>query len=100
MTPLLLLLSLLQIEAKDRCVLVGAEVRKSPPQIELRWNEDPKATGYAIFRKAPSATTWGDPRLTLDSKETRYADTEVEVGVAYEYMVLKSGMAGDKAYKG
>ncbi len=96
----LLLLSLLQIDARDRCVLVSAEVRKSPPQIELKWNEDPKATGYAIFRKAPSASAWGDPRLTLDAKETRWTDSEVEVGTPYEYMVLKSSKAGDKTFKG
>ncbi|HXU10331.1 MAG TPA: hypothetical protein VN898_00050, partial [Candidatus Binatia bacterium] len=56
----LALLALLQVEARDRCVLVTAEARKSPPQIELRWPVDPKATGYSVFRKSPSAASWGD----------------------------------------
>ena len=34
---ILALVALLQIEARDRCVLVTAEARKSPPQIELKW---------------------------------------------------------------
>src|SRR6185436_20713694 len=91
---------LAQIEAKDRCVLVTAEVRKAPPQIELRWPADPKATGYAIFRKAPSDSSWGEERASLCDRETRYVDSDVEVGVAYEYKVQKAAQAGDKTFKG
>lgn len=97
---LLLLAALLQIEPRDRCVLVDADVRKSPPQIELRWIPDPKAGAYNVFRKAPGDFTWTDISETLDGKETKYVDSNVQVGVAYEYKILKSGMAGDKAYKG
>jgi hypothetical protein len=96
----LVLALLLQIEAKDRCVLVSAEVRKSPPQIELRWPADPKATGYTVYRKKPSATEWGAERATLEATQTRYADTEVDVGVLYEYKVLKSAQAQEKTFKG
>jgi hypothetical protein len=97
---LFLLLGLLQVEPRDRCVLVGAEVRKSPPQIELRWTADPKAGAYNVFRKSPSDSTWAEIGETLDGKDTRYVDTAVQAGVAYEYKILKSGMAGEKAYKG
>jgi len=97
---LLLLLGLLQIEPRDRCVLVSAEVQKSPPRIELRWAADPKATAYEVFRKAPSDSAWIQAGAPLDAKETRYVDTSVQVGVAYEYKILKSGQAGDKAFKG
>jgi hypothetical protein len=97
---LLALLVLLQIDAKDRCVLVSAEVKRSPAQIELRWPADPKATGYAVYRKNPSAGSWGEERVALEAKETRYVDTDVEVGVAYEYKVQKAAQAGDKAFMG
>src|SRR4051812_25475466 len=98
---LLLLITVLQaqIEPRDRCVLVSAEVRTSPPQIELRWPADPKATGYAIFRKTPSAASWGDERAALPAAETRYVDSEVELGVAYEYKVQKAAQAADKTFK-
>jgi hypothetical protein len=97
---LLLVCSLLQIEAKDRCVLVTAEVRKEPPQIELRWPADPKATAYTVSRKAPSDAAWIDVGEALDAKETHYVDASVQVGVAYEYRILKSAQAGDKPFKG
>jgi len=100
MPVLLAALLLAQIDAKDRCVLVTAEVRKSPPQIELRWPPDPKATGYSIYRKTPSAGSWGDERAELCDRETRYVDSDVEVGVAYEYKVQKASQAGDKTFKG
>ena len=32
--------------------------------------------------------------------ETRYVDSEVELGVAYEYKVQKAAQAGDKTFKG
>src|SRR5215210_5929206 len=88
------------IEAKDRCVLLSAEARKSPPQIELHWPADSKAAGYAVHRKAPTAAAWGDARATLDAKATGYVDAEVELGVAYEYKVVKSAQSGDKPFKG
>lgn len=97
---LLALLALVQMEAKDRCVLLTAEARATPPRIELRWPADPKASGYAVYRKTPDAASWGEVRATVDAKENRYADDEVEVGVAYEYAVVKSGQAGDKPFKG
>ncbi len=99
---ILLLISILQaqIEPRDRCVLVSAEVRKEPPQIELRWPADAKATGYAIFRKTPSAASWGDERASLAATETHYVDSEVELGVAYEYKVQKAAKAGEKTFKG
>lgn len=97
---LLLLMALVQVEPRDRCVLLSAEVRKTPPRIELRWPADPKATGYAVFRKLPSESTWVESGGALDAKETHYVDDQVQVGVAYEYKVLKSATAADKPFKG
>src|SRR5258708_505464 len=97
---LLLLLGLLQVEPRDRCVLLSAEVKKSPPQIELRWTADPKASAYSVFRKAPTDAGWVETGFPLEGAATTYADTSVQVGVAYEYKVLKSAQAGDKPFKG
>lgn len=97
---LVLLLGLVQIEPRDRCVLLSAEVQKSPPRIELRWPADLKATGYAVFRKAPADAAWVEAGPALDAKETHYVDATVQVGTAYEYKVLKAGTAGDKTFRG
>lgn len=96
----LALLTLLQIEARDRCVLVTAETRKSPPQIELKWPADSKASSYSIFRKSPAAPSWGDERAGADPKENRYVDGDVQAGITYEYKVVKTGKAGDKEFRG
>jgi len=96
----LALLTLLQIEARDRCVLVTAETRTSPPQIELNWPSDPKAASYSVFRKSPAAASWGDERAAVDPKDNRYVDTDVQVGTAYEYKVVKTAKAGDKEFRG
>src|SRR5438105_2316318 len=85
---LLLVLGLLQIEPRDRCVLLSADVQKAPPRIELRWTADPKATGYSVFRKAPTDAGWVETGMPLEATETHYVDTSVQVGVAYEYKVL------------
>src|SRR4030095_7252829 len=80
--------------------LVTAETRKSPPQIELKWPADSKAASYSIFRKSPAAPSWGDERAGADPKENRYVDGDVQVGVPYEYKVVKTAKAGDKEFRG
>ena len=97
---LLLLLGLLQIEPRDRCVLLSAEVKKAPPQIELRWTADPKASAYSVFRKAPTDAGWVEMGSPLEGTATTFADSTVQLGIAYEYKVLKSAQAGDKPFKG
>jgi hypothetical protein len=88
------------LEAKDRCVLVSAEVRAAPPQIELKWTADPKATEYAVYRRGLSDPTWGSSLGRVEPKEGRYADGDVKVGEVYEYKVVKSGQAGTAAFEG
>jgi hypothetical protein len=97
---LLLLGLLLQVEPRDRCVLLSAEVQKSPPRIEIRWTPDPKATSYTVYRKYPGDAGWVESGPPLDGKETKFEDATIQVGVAYEYKVLKAGQAGDKSFKG
>src|SRR5262249_47391247 len=96
----LAILALLQIEARDRCVLLTAETRTTPTQIELKWPADPKAASYSVFRKTPTAASWGDERAAVDAKENRYVDSDVQIGVAYEYKVVKTAKAGDKEFRG
>lgn len=78
---MLLLLALLQgVEAKDRCVLVGAEIRREPPRISLRWPDDPKALEYKVFRRA--GAEWSPLEGVVDD--------DVRPGETYEYKVVKS----------
>jgi hypothetical protein len=97
---LLLLATVLQVEPRDRCVLLSAEVQKSPPRVELHWTADPKATSYTVYRKAPTDAGWVEAGAPLDGKDTAFADASVHVGIAYEYKVQKAGQAGDKSFRG
>lgn len=96
----LFLAALLQVEPRDRCVLLSAEVEKSPPRIVLRWIPDPKATTYTVYRKAPSDAGWVEAGPRLEGKESSFADLSVQVGIPYEYKVLKAGQAGEKPFRG
>lgn len=93
---MILLLALLQgIEAKDRCVLVSAEARLSPPRLSLRWPADPKAVEYKVYRRGTS--DWGEPRA---AGPAGWDDDDVKAGEAYEYKVVKIAKAGEKGFEG
>src|SRR5213593_3394688 len=71
-------------------VEVSAAVQTSPPQIILSWPQDTYTTptSYTVYRKAPSASSWG-AGTTLPGTATTYTDTSVAVGTAYEYQITK-----------
>jgi len=77
-------------------VQVSATVQASaPPQITLNWEPDPYgANSYAIWRKAKSDTNWGPVIATLPGSALSYTDTNVAVGVAYEYQFIKQATLG------
>jgi hypothetical protein len=71
-------------------VQVSASVQSSPPQITLSWPQDVYIVpnSYTVYRKAPNATSWG-PGTTLPGTTTSYVDSNVSVGTAYEYQIVK-----------
>jgi hypothetical protein len=76
-------------------VQISAVVQSNPPQIRLNWEPDPYgAKSYAIYRKAKTATAWGDPIATLNGSFTNYADLNVIVGSNYEYQIYKVATLG------
>lgn len=72
-------------------VQVSANVQESPALITLTWPQDTymAPNSYTIYRKAPGATSWGTG-TTLPGTSTSYTDSNVSVGTAYEYQVVKS----------
>src|SRR5215471_16182788 len=74
----------------EYAVEASAFVQASPPQITLTWPQDrcllPK--GYTIYRKALDATAWGQG-VSLPPSAQTYVDTNVVVGAAYEYQIVK-----------
>ncbi|MBU6400542.1 MAG: fibronectin type III domain-containing protein, partial [Verrucomicrobia bacterium] len=75
----------------DYAVQVSAQVQTSPPQIALSWPQDTYAVpnSYTVYRKAPNDTSWGSG-VTVSGATTSYVDSNVTVGTAYEYQVVKT----------
>lgn len=71
-------------------VQADSVIELAPPKITLRWTQDTAGTpaSYTVYRKAPSATSWG-VGTTLPGHVTTYADTSVTVGQPYEYRIVK-----------
>lgn len=73
------------------CVQVSAQVQAAPPRIRLSWPADGSInpSGYAVYRKWPEQSWWGRG-LELPPGATGFTDTNVQVGVGYEYQVIKT----------
>src|SRR6266850_1676693 len=80
-------------------VQISAVVQVSPPQITLHWQPDDfGANSYRIFRKSPSANSWGSPLATLPGSVSSYTDSGVAVGSTYEYQIIKAATLGYTGY--
>ncbi len=82
-------------------VEISATVQVSPAQITLSWTQDTNGApaSYTIYRKAPSATSWGNPLATVGGSTTSFADAAVAAGSVYEYQIVKDFTA-ERAYRG
>ncbi len=85
---LLPLFSLAQA-ASSYAVHLQIEVLESPNRLELSWTSDASATSYNIYRKTPSAQTFGAIYATVTGSDTTYIDTDITIGEAYEYAIRK-----------
>ena len=72
-------------------VQVSATVQESPPRITLSWPQDTSGTpsGHTVYRKSLGSTFWGSG-AALAGSAASYVDTNVAVGSAYEYQIVKS----------
>lgn len=63
----------------------------SPAQITLDWKQDTTGTptSYAVYRKLPTAISWGSPIAVLPGSSVSFTDTNVVAGSAYEYQIVK-----------
>ncbi len=82
-------------------VEMTAVAQVSPAQITLTWKQDTNRTpaSYAVYRKSPTAGTWGVPIAMLAGSSTSYADTSVVVETVYEYQIVKE-VPGAGGYRG
>src|SRR5215208_6231600 len=80
-------------------VEVAASVQGSPPGITLSWRDDfYGVNSFTIFRKSRDSTSWGTPLANLPGSSLSYTDTNVTVGVPYEYQIVKHATLGYTGY--
>ncbi|MEZ4756941.1 MAG: fibronectin type III domain-containing protein [Flavobacteriales bacterium] len=91
-----LLVHVLQAQTVSRsaAVQLSATVQNGPPSITLTWATHPNTTGFTIYRKLRSATSWGSAIATAPGSATSYTDNSVSAGTAYEYRVVRSASSG------
>src|SRR3954466_12365113 len=86
-----------QLTPRQYAVEVTASVQTAPPQVRLQWPADANATGYTIWRKLPTATTW-TTLTSVAGSATGYTDGNVSASGVYEYRINKSSSLGITAY--
>lgn len=74
----------------NKAVTPKATVQSSPsPAITVTWPpwSVSGATGWKVYRKSPSSSSWGTALADLPLSTTSWTDTGVVTGVAYDYRV-------------
>lgn len=87
-----------QAKTVDYCVLVTAEIQKSPASIQLKWPVNSTALSYNIGRKSKYEKAFTSLATNLPGNATGYTDNSVQAGVEYEYTVVRTHTGGFNAY--
>lgn len=77
-----------------RSIMVEADASASPLNITLKWVTQVASTGYTIYRKLKSSTSWGTAITTLPGTATQYVDSTVSEDIYYEYQVVRTSASG------
>jgi hypothetical protein len=80
-----------QSSSQRSVVRMAATVSAGPPSITLGWLPEGGSTSFSIFRKLPGTAGWGTAVASLPGSATGWTDTNVSVGIAYDYKVVRSG---------
>ncbi len=81
--------SVAQINCEDFAVLVTATVDTITPSVTLHWDVNPIASGYTIYRKDKTETTWKLYQSGLSATTQQFVDNDVIVDSVYEYLVQR-----------
>jgi hypothetical protein len=77
--------------SRPLAVEVEAQVFDCPPTIVLRWrplSANPTTGSVQLWRRLPNDLRVAAPIVVLPANATNYVDTNVTIGVAYEYIVM------------
>ncbi len=79
-----------QSPAQRAAVLVSATAQNSPARITLNWEPVSGTSSISIYRKLKTGSSWGGAIANPGASEVQYQDNSVQIGVAYEYKVVRS----------
>jgi hypothetical protein len=74
---------------RDFAFPLQTSITENPPSILFAWEPITGDSIISICRKSKDATEWGNPIVQLPANATQYTDNTVEIGVEYEYRILK-----------
>ena len=75
--------------AQEYSVTLSAEVNKNTPSITIKWPAE-SVNSYLLHRKLKEDKGWGIAITTLNSSDSFYLDTDIEIGKSYEYRLRKN----------
>lgn len=98
----LICLGLFSQNSQTVSVRLNASVVASPPSITLSWASLSGATttGFTIYRKLKTGTSWGSSIATLAGTATSFQDTNVSVNTLYDYKVTRTATISTTTYTG
>jgi len=67
--------------------MLEATVTTHPPSIQISWSNPLDTVSQVLYRKDRDAHDWGES-IILGVTDSTYLDTNVLVGVGYEYRVV------------
>ncbi len=83
-----------QTFAKNASVITTSTASSNPLRITLNWTSYAQSTGYSIYRKNKTSSSWGSPIATLSGSSTQYIDNSVSLNTYYEYKITRSSGSG------
>jgi SprB-like repeat protein/peptidase C25-like protein len=81
--------------SQSRVVPITVTVQTGPPQVTLDWDNDADTAAILLFRRLKDAPDWFILMDSTATTATSFTDTNVEVGMTYEYGIqrLSNGIA-------
>jgi len=87
---LILELTAQQKTPRERSIEISVTTNASPPSITLNWVPNTTPEEIKVYRKVGNTTApWGAPIAILPSTAITFTDTDIQVGVGYEYGLWK-----------
>lgn len=85
------------LDGRDYAVELTAGIATSPPEIRLAWRPNATGSGYIISRKSLAQKNWTEI-ARLDGQSAGFIDRNVQIGIGYEYQVIRESTLDYKAY--